>query len=88
MMVTWDKIEVKYVKAIMIKHIDNISNYHDQFIDIIDVPLPFPTGFCCQEITETSKKWISGPAYTVHEIENMIKELKEPTDKFREAVKD
>ena len=84
----WDKIEVKYVKAIMIKHIDSISNYHDQFIDIIDVPLPFPTGFCCQEITNTSNKWISGPAYTVHEIEGMIQELKEPTDKFREAVND
>ena len=74
------------MKAIITKHIDFITHYHDQCIDIIDVPLPFPTGFCCQEVTKTSNDQISGPAYTVYEIEGMITELKELTDEFKQEV--
>ena len=65
-------MEISTVKAIMEKNIGAITNYHEQAIEIVKLPMQFPTGFLMQQVDAVSKNQVSGPAYTVHEIQNFI----------------
>ena len=65
-------MEISTVEAIMAKNIGSIKNYHEQAIEIVKLPLQFPTGFLMQQVDAVSKNQVSGPAFTVHEIKNFI----------------
>lgn len=67
------------------KNINFITNYHEQAIDIIKVPLPFPSGFQIQQIDSVDQRIVSGPAFAVHEINEMMQNVEDLTEKFNKT---
>lgn len=44
----WEAMEIRIVESTMAKNIGSIAFYHERAIEIVTVPLPFPTGFLIQ----------------------------------------